>query len=329
MNQLPTVPAPVSLWSGIEASLAEQDRARRTPALVPTSIFSFLTTRPLAYGLAATLLVGLVVGGILYLRSYERTGWAVARLEGAPVVGNERVEQAGSLRIGDWLETDSLSRAIISVGLIGQVEVGPNTRIRLVRAQTTDHRLALARGKVHATIWAPPRLFFVETPSAVAVDLGCAYTLEVDEAGNGYLQVTSGWVALELAQRESMVPAGARCQTRPGKGPGTPYFEDATEQLQAALAEIDFGNGGEEALETVLAEARVVDTLTLWHLLFRVGVEQRGTVYDRMAALVPPPDGVTRDRIMRLDREALDRWKNTLEDTWLRDDLSIGQIQNR
>ena len=32
--------------------------------------------------------------------------------------------------------------------------------------------LALARGKMEAFIWAPPRQFFVDTPSAVAVDLG-------------------------------------------------------------------------------------------------------------------------------------------------------------
>ena len=34
-----------------------------------------------------------------------------------------------------------------------------------------------------ARIWAPPRLFYVNTPSAVAEDLGCAYTLEVDDLG--------------------------------------------------------------------------------------------------------------------------------------------------
>ena len=73
-------------------------------------------------------------------------------------------------------------------------------------------------------IWAPPRLFFVDTPAGVAADLGCAYTLEVDDHGDGLLHVTSGWVALQLKDRESMVPAGASCATRPGVGPGTPFF---------------------------------------------------------------------------------------------------------
>jgi hypothetical protein len=38
-------------------------------------------------------------------------------------------------------------------------------------------------------IWAPPRLFFVDTPSAVAADLGCSYTLEVKDDGAGVLRV--------------------------------------------------------------------------------------------------------------------------------------------
>src|SRR5207253_7821011 len=130
-----------------------------------------------------------------------------------------------------WLETDSSSRAKISVGRIGQVEVDPNTRLRLVQTRLTEHRLALARGRMQARIWAPPRLFFVDTPSAEAVDLGCAYTLAVDDAGGSLLQVTSGYVAFVRDGRESKVPAGAVCVTRPGIGPGTPYFADASEKL--------------------------------------------------------------------------------------------------
>ena len=55
--------------------------------------------------------------------------------------------------------------------------------------------------------------------------------------GASLLHVTSGWVALQLKDRESMVPAGAACATRPGIGPGTPYFEDASQTFRTALIE--------------------------------------------------------------------------------------------
>ena len=242
--------------------------------------------------------------------------WSVARIAGAPTVGADRIHGTGRLQVGQWLETDAASRARLSVANIGQVDVEPNTRIRLVETRANEHRLHLARGAMEARVSAPPRLFFVETPSAVAVDMGCAYTLQVDDLGRSLLRVTLGWVAFVLNGRESIVPAGAQCETRPGIGPGTPYFEDAPAALRKALARLDFEQGGAPALAVVLAEADLPDTLTLWHLLARVPEGLRGQVYDRLTELVPPPTGVSRAGVLRLDPGMLDRWKSAIEETW-------------
>jgi len=193
--------------------------------------------------------------------------------------------------------------------------------VRLVETKPTEHRLELAHGKMSAKIWAPPRLFFVDTPSAVAADLGCAYTLEVDDQGGGLLRVSSGWVALQLKDRESMVPAGATCATRPGTGPGTPYFDDASENFRTALSKLDFGYAVDipdlqRPLDVVLTESRPRDTLTLWHLLSRVEENDRARVYERMAALAPPPDGVTREGVLQLNEQMLQLWKDKLEEVW-------------
>jgi hypothetical protein len=246
----------------------------------------------------------------------NNASWEVARLEGAPQVGTERIAGNGKLAVGQWLETDATSRAQINVANIGHVEIEPNSRVRLVETNPNEHRLAMSHGRLHAMISAPPRLFIVETPSGTAVDLGCSYTLEVDKAGRSVLHVTSGWVALELKGRESIVPAGAFCVTQPGKGPGTPYFDDASEKFRDALTRLDFQNGGAKALSVVLAEAREYDTLTLWHLLSRVRGAERSRVYDRMAALVTPPAGVTKAGIMKLDKGMLNLWKKGLEWAW-------------
>ncbi len=243
--------------------------------------------------------------------------WEVARLAGAPKVEGKQFGGSGRLAVGEWLETDASSRARVNVADIGEVDVGPNTRVRLLRTRSTEHRLALERGRLHAVIDAPPRLFIVETPSATAIDLGCSYTLEVDDAGRSRLHVTSGWVALELKGRgEAIVPAGAVCLTEPGKGPGTPYFDDASPSFRAALTRLDFQGGGANDLNVVLTEAREYDTLTLWHLLLSLRGPERERVYDRMAALIPPPQGVTREGVLRHNRAMLDLWKQELEWAW-------------
>jgi hypothetical protein len=170
-----------------------------------------------------------------------------------------------------------------------------------------------------ARIWAPPRLFFVDTPSAVAADLGCAYTLSVDDKGDGRLSVTSGWVALQANERESIVPAGASCETRLGTGPGTPYFDDSTVEFQNALKKVDFDKdpaNRTEALSATLNSARARDTLTLWHLLPRVNEDERVLVYEKMESFAQPPAGVTREGVLELDQNMLQLWRVSLEGVW-------------
>jgi len=185
----------------------------------------------------------------------------------------------------------------------------------LVAASPTEHRLTLARGEISATVTAPPRLFLVDTPASTAVDLGCAYKMKTDESGDGVLRVTAGWVSLEWKGRESLVPAGAECRTRSGTGPGTPYFADAPEALQEALAAFDF-RGGPDALAIILNQARVRDTLTLWHLLSRVDPADRVRVFNRMVDLVPLPSGVSREKALQLDSATLKSWREELAWKW-------------
>lgn len=240
-----------------------------------------------------------------------RTGWTVASLEGAPQVESSPVQDTGRLAVGEWLTTDSSSRARIDIADIGEVEVEPNSRLRLVRAHASDHRLALARGTLHAMIWAPPRRFSVETPSAVAVDLGCSYTLTVDSAGTTTLHVTMGWVGFAQEGRESWVPAGAECVMRRDSAPGTPYFVDSSQAFRAALTQFDSTHDS-ASLDAVLSAAGAHDALTLWHLLPKLHGPDQTRVFDRLAALVPPPAGVTPEGIAQNNQPMLDKWWDEL-----------------
>jgi FecR protein len=246
-------------------------------------------------------------------------GWNVASLEGTPQIGTNfiTVESANAqLKVGQTLETNATSRASISDQDLGEVKVEPNSRVRLLQADNHRKRIQLDVGTIHAMIWASPGQFVVDTPSAVAVDLGCAYTLQVSPDGSGTIRTTLGWVGFHLNGRDSFIPAGAMCPTHPHVGPGTPYFEDASEAFRNALTQLDFSATTEEArasaLKIILAEARPRDGLTLWHLLSRTNGKNREQVYSRFAALVPPPSGVTRDGILHLQNEMLDAWWNVL-----------------
>lgn len=315
-EQLPLVSAPGELWNDIEAALNERSRSQVLNPRQAGAGFAFGWYQAAAF--AAVLVIAVVIGVIWSSRPIPPApgpAWDVEKLAGTMRV-NGRVRNIGSLAVGETLETDDTSRMKISVGKIGEVEVEPNSRIKLLQAHPTEHRLELERGKMSARIDAPPRLFFVNTPSAEAIDMGCAYTLQVDDAGQGLLHVTLGEVALVREGREVYVPRYGMCRTRKGIGPGTPYFEDAPEALVSALERFDFDNGGDEALAEVLREARQRDTFTLWHLLSEVDGDRRSRVMERMIELVGLPKGVTREGTLKLDPQTLKIWKDEMDTVW-------------
>jgi hypothetical protein len=263
--------------------------------------------------LAASLTI--VVGGVTLALRFRSAapGWQVT------MAGRQ-----STLAVGAWLETRNDERATFDVANIGRVTVEPNTRLRLLDTRAGQHRLALAHGTMHATIWAPPNQFFVETPSTLAVDLGCAYTLTMDDEGAGLVNVLVGWVGFKWHDRESFIPAGSSCPTRPRFGPGTPYNDRVSPAYREALATIDFTPESPDAVKSaeppdtskaltlVLNESTERDEVTLWHLLSRVARPDRDRVFDRLATFVAPPAGVTREGIRDGNKQMLDAWWDAL-----------------
>jgi hypothetical protein len=297
MRRLAVVSPPASLWRGIAATL---------DAPAPKRSWLPMSRLALASALASVLVAA--AAAFWVADRVSSRPWQVARFDGAGMTTR--------LAEGEWVETDPSSRARITVGQIGTVDVEPATRVQLGAVRRDAYRMTLARGTISARISAPPRLFVVDTPASTVVDLGCAYTVEVDDQGRGDLHVTEGWASLEWNGRESLVPAGASCPIRPRVGPGTPAFDDAPADLRAALVAFDFADGGARAISTVLAAARVRDTLTLWHLLSRVAPPERERVYDRIGELVPPPQTVSRVKALQLDPDTLTRLREELAWKW-------------
>jgi len=319
MKGLPTTPLPdaEAVWTAIQTELA-------TPVVSSPRAVRW-TVRPVVAIAAsiAAVFVGATAGALRQFVAPSQ--WSVVPLAGAPAVDGTALVGEGSLAQGAWLETDERSVAQLAVGRIGTAEIGPDSRVRMVRNGLTDHRLVLERGSIEAVIAAPPRLFFVETPAALATDLGCAYRLSVSESGTSRLHVTVGWVELAKNGRTAIVPAGLIAEVARDGVPGTPYVEDLAIDAQRALARIDAGRALATDLATVLEampapDAAVVTRqqhgITLWHLLQRLEGDDRAWVVRRLTSLSAPPDGVTTEGILALDRQMLDRWRRSLNPMW-------------
>jgi hypothetical protein len=267
---------------------------------------------------AAAAVIALVV--VVSRTGGAGDGFSVTAMRGRPTIGSRGVTSGDRLPIGRWLETDAQASAAIDIADIGRVELEPDSRLGLLSMRPGDYRVHLVRGTMHATIWAPPGQFSVETPSSTTVDLGCQYSLTVGDDGVGLVRVTLGWVGFEWQGRESFIPAGAVCVTRPGLGPGTPYRDDVSDAFRSAIDVIDAGNPRapdaverrRQAIARVLSEARDKDVITLWHLLSRLQPQERDGAFDALARYVPAPDSVTREGIRAGDRAMRDAWWDRL-----------------
>ncbi|MGH9678290.1 MAG: FecR domain-containing protein, partial [Candidatus Acidiferrum sp.] len=265
---------------------------RLEPAIQPSSWWTAIMSRLWVPRLAAVAAVAAAVVFAVSL-SFRDTrpahlaiGWDVELTATKPSgsAASKVSTKKSQLHVGETFETDRASTATIAVADIGRLELEPLTRLRLLQSAEGRKQVALDRGTIRATIWAPPGEFVLDTPSATAVDLGCMYTLKIDDSGGGLLRTTLGWVGFQSNGRESFIPAGAASVIQPRYGPGTPYFEDASDSFRSALA--DFDSGGESpaqrtaALQIILREPRSRDGLTLWHLLSRTSESDRPAVYD-------------------------------------------------
>jgi len=339
MENEPRAPSDDYLWDGsgepnaeiqkLEALLGKFRHDRPAPVFPETvrdRRWAFLPWRKRWFPILATTAAAAVAIAVVTFLVRGRkpapisvAGWDVSRVAGTPRIGLETMsgnDGTSRLGVGQVLETDRESRASLQADEVGKIEVDPSTRLRLLTMGASLKRIALDRGTIHTYIWARPGQFVVDTPSAMTVDLGCAYTLQVDDSGAGLVRTSMGWVGFKLNGHESFIPAGAACATRPRVGPGTPYFEDASAEFRAALARFDFEDSTRQQraadLAIVIGASRKRDALTLWHLLTRVDEGQRVLVYDRMRALAPPPASVTKEGILHLDQPTLDLWWNAM-----------------
>jgi hypothetical protein len=241
-------------------------------------------------------------------------GFAFSVAHGAARCGGASVV-AGVLPVGGWLETAADSVTNVRIADIGELVVFGGSQVRLVGTGPDRHRIELARGRLSAKVTAPPRLFVVDTPGAAAVDLGCAYELEVDSAGRTHQRVTDGEVSLERAGGAvAYVPSLTEVIATPGGGPGVPVATSASTELRAAVDRFDAGDAS--AVAAILASAGPKDTITLWNVLARVGAPDRAAVAHALDARSPRPAQVSEAAVLAGDRAALEAWRADVANHW-------------
>lgn len=193
----------------------------------------------------------------------------------------------------DWImngQTLAVNRVIgidkpteVEVGSIGRLNFKPGSRFRILKSAVDEEVMELLEGSFDALIIANPYVFRVVTEPARLDDLGCAYEVSLNDQGNGKVAVSSGWVRVNGRDQESLVKQGYEVDLIKGQAPSIPRRTEVSSET---------------------------DVLQLLHQLWREKQpELRARAFDKLAALHPPPAGVTRERAIRGDLKIVkDYW---------------------
>src|SRR5271157_4292058 len=123
------------------------------PAVVRERRWTFFNRRtwlfPALTGAAALVIIGVATFLLYGRRTIPVTaGWDVSSVVGTPRIGSSAIngKEAARLSVGQSIETDPHSGAVLQAEGVGRIEVGPNSRLRLLTMGSSLKRIALDRG---------------------------------------------------------------------------------------------------------------------------------------------------------------------------------------
>lgn len=273
----------------------------------------WLVIAGLALAAAAVLIVYVALPSSRSRPCSGTSGFAFAGDGGDVSCGGARVTR-GVLPIGGQLDTGE-SGASLRIANIGTADLGAHTRVRLERTDGERHQLALDRGHMHAKVSAPPRLFAVTTPHTAVVDLGCEYTIDIDDGGAGAISVRIGSVELSTPTGALIVaPAGTITTLLTGQRPGLPVGHSANDGVRSAVAA--FERGDASAIDALLVAAEEKDAVTLIALA-AADAAHRAKVLTRLAELSPPPDAEITVETAQTDPDKFATWRTDIVDVYI------------
>lgn len=248
----------------------------------------------------------------------KRISYALSSESGAIVLEHEDGTRSSAersvpqpVREGTWIVTNAGDRVVLRAEGLSELSWEGAARLKFSKADDSVHRFELERGKINVRVppppIVPPRLFQVGTPRGVVVDLGCRYELSVDETGATSVEVLLGCIVFESEDGQCFVPWGHRFSAQRGLPMGVPVAIYTSTDFAAALRvfEADDGPAGRRAFQGLLETSTSSDCLTLWHLLSRVGPDDRRLLVSRLCELRDIRDGELRAALQSLDEKSL------------------------
>ena len=258
----------------------------------------------------AILIVGLLIAAVIYFMTYTEV-WNISDHTGNFML-NESVNTGTEVSPNDVISTEASSSVIVSIPDVGKIKLLQNTSLKRQEEKNTAQLLS---GSVIIQNSGSLEKFRLAIPSAVIEDfyVGNNYTVSLDDKGNSFIKVSSGWLQVSSQNGKVIFPEKYELKVSKERGMGVPYISGSNSSFVTQLDEYIFNGKKLNILGIVLSKSSVKDALTLWNLLQLVDERQRDLVYVKLEELVPPPDGTDKQGLLNLDSKMLFAWLDKIE----------------
>ena len=267
--------------------------------------FNFELFKKIAYAVLGLIVI---IAAYIFITS-PSGGWEVISLSGQPKVDNIVIDKGDGFVSESNIETDVNSSVTVAIPEMGRLLID---NLTIVSRTKNNNEIRLDKGQIRKFEGDASNVLTVLTPLAKFTELykGGAFRLHVDENGTCKLEVESGWVIVNIKEFDSYVPKNFGCLISRGKY-AIPYPSDTSPQLISLLE--NFSGINDPSVGTILSLMSKKESLSLWHIIQLISIENRSIAFDRLNELIQVPSGVTKEGILALNKTMLLDWRQEIE----------------
>ena len=233
-------------------------------------------------------------------------GWEVKIKKGSVTIDSEEQFENTTLNPLSTVLTTVDSYASISVPGFGEINLDPLSSLQRLKEKNS---IRLNTGTIRTVFSNEDESFKLEVPSATITDysLGYLYVVELNSLGDTKLYVNKGWLKVSGSNNTIIVGPDYMVEIRKDRGCSLPYYYSAAPEIIDHINNISF-QAMESSVIPLLEYSGLREALTLWNLFKTSGRAVREVIYNKLNLIIPHPDNISKNDLLRLDEEKLMVW---------------------
>lgn len=246
----------------------------------------------------------------------DREPWTLSAFENVKINGQNL---KGNLKLGinDKLENGN-EETKVNIPHFGNLIVYPNSIIERKSPGETELSVRLLRGKLNYNSFQGIKFISLKVLNSDIINyyIGSEAEIEIINENFATVKVKAGAMEIRIKNNFIIVPAEYIGTGISNNKLLLPYSIEAGADYVENIIAFNEDNQNLNVINIIVNSSQKRDSYTLWNLLLLSRNETREKVFAQLESFVPLPRNVTKDKILKLDRQSLLLWFDKIEDIY-------------